>query len=216
MSIPSAYRYVLDETKRRTVVALVANGSSRQVAARYIGCAPNTIVRTAARIPEFARELAQAEQTAEITLLRSVQAAAKRPRHWRAAAWLLERRNPDDFAPRAPNVLTDQQVAQMINQMVEVLHEDVSEENYVRAMQKLEQIIADCKGANQSIIVEPHDDDFEDDEPFDDDSDDSDDDQSDHRLTNSPSIPDPSHLPCGADHPEVEIDLRIENQHVTD
>jgi hypothetical protein len=212
MPAPIAYRYVLDETKRRTVVALVANGSSRRVAARYIGCATNTITRTASRVPEFAAQLARAEQLSELNLLRNIQAAAKRPRHWRAAAWLLERRNPDDFAPRSPNVLTDQQVAEMIAQMIEVLHQDASEETYARAMQKLDQLLAECKSAGEPIVVEPRDDAFDDDEPFDDDLND---DQSDQNVDDSSPTPDPSHFPYGTNHLEVEIDLRTENQDAT-
>ncbi len=50
---------VLDETKRKTIIALLANGSSRRMAAGYVGCAPSTITRTAARDPEFAAQLAR-------------------------------------------------------------------------------------------------------------------------------------------------------------
>ena len=86
MPAPIALRYVLDESKRHTIVALVTNGSSRRVAARYVGCAASTITRTAARDPEFAAQLARAEEIAEINLLRSIQAAAKKKRHWTTTA----------------------------------------------------------------------------------------------------------------------------------
>jgi hypothetical protein len=212
MPSPLTYRYVLDETKRGIIVALVANGSSRRVAARYVGCAPSTITRTAARDPKFGAELAHAEQMAEINLLRAVQAAGKLPKYWRAAAWLLERRNPDDFAKRSPNVLTDTQVADMIGQLVEVLHEDVSEENYARAMQKLDQLLAECKSVKEPIVLEPRDDELADDEPFDDDRNDE---QFDPKDDDSPQIPDPLHLPYATNHPKVEIDLRTEDQDAT-
>ena len=59
---------MLDESNRRTIIALITNGSSRRVAARYVGCAHTTITRTAARDPEFAAQLARAEHSAEISL----------------------------------------------------------------------------------------------------------------------------------------------------
>ncbi len=149
---------------------------------------------------------------AEINLLRAVQAAGKLPKYWRAAAWLLERRNPDDFARRSPNVLTDAQVAEMIGQMVEVLHEDVSEENYARAMRKLDQLLVECKSVNEPIVLEPRDDGLADAEPFDDDPNDE---QVDPKDDDSPPIPDPLHLSYATNHPEVEIDLRTEGQDAT-
>ena len=47
----------LDEAKRRKIIALLANGSSRRVAARVVGCAHSTITRTAERDPEFAADV---------------------------------------------------------------------------------------------------------------------------------------------------------------
>jgi hypothetical protein len=217
MPPPLAHRYLLDETKRQIIVAMVANGSSRRVAARYIGCSPSTITRTAARVPAFGAQLARAEQTAEFNLLRAVQAAAKLPQHWRAAAWLLERRNPDDFARRSPNVLTDQQVVDIIDQMIEVLYKDVHEENYIRAMQKLDQLLVECKSVGAPIRVEPRDDPFDGDEPFPDQPFDADpnDQPSAPNADDSSPTPDPLHLDYATNHPEVGIDLRIDDQDAT-
>lgn len=79
---------VLDERKRRIVLALLANGSSQRVAARYVGCSPSTIANTIDRDPEFADVMAQAEQNSEIEALRLLRNAARKDRYWRAAAWL--------------------------------------------------------------------------------------------------------------------------------
>jgi hypothetical protein len=85
---------VLDETKRRMIIALLMNGSSRRMAAGFVGCAPSTITRTAARDAEFAAQLARAEGNAETEALSLIRKAAHKERYWRAAAWLLERKNP--------------------------------------------------------------------------------------------------------------------------
>ncbi len=60
-------RNILDDAKRRMVIALVTQGSSRRVAGRYVGCAGTTITRTAQRDPEFAAQLARAEQMKDHT-----------------------------------------------------------------------------------------------------------------------------------------------------
>ena len=72
---------VLDEKKRRQIIALLANGSSRRVAAHVAGCATSTIARTAQRDPEFAARLAAAEMHVEIEAMQSIRDAAKNGRY---------------------------------------------------------------------------------------------------------------------------------------
>lgn len=146
-------RNILDDAKRRMIIALVTQGSSRRVAGRFVGCAASTITRTALRDPDFAVQLARAEQMAEVNLLRAVQKAAKEPKHWRAAAWLLERRNPEDFAARQPSVVTSVQIADFIGQIVELIDDELPHENYRRAMRKINQWLVDNQAAYQPILV---------------------------------------------------------------
>jgi hypothetical protein len=108
----------LDEKKRRKILAILANGSSRRVAARVVGCAHSTIARTAQRDPAFAAELDAAEHCAEIEALRLIRDAARNQRYWRAAAWLLERRNPSDFAARSPELLNKDVTAELFARFV--------------------------------------------------------------------------------------------------
>lgn len=115
----------LTEAKRRKILMLVANGSSRRMAARWVGCAPSTITRTALRDPEFGRQLALAESRVEIEALRAIRAAAQQGRYWHAAAWLLERRNPRDFGRQSPKTLPAQEAAPMLTQIVESLREGI-------------------------------------------------------------------------------------------
>ena len=61
----------LDETRRRKIIALLANGSSRRVAARVVGCSHSSIARTAQRDPEIAAELDAAEHSCEIEALQN-------------------------------------------------------------------------------------------------------------------------------------------------
>ncbi len=116
---------VLDDVKRAEIVAIVSVGCSRRMAARYVGCAPSTIRATARRVEHFARELARAEQKSQIGLIKNIRDAAKKAQYWRAAAWALERLNPEDFAPRGPDVVTAEQMHSLIDQLAQVLVEHV-------------------------------------------------------------------------------------------
>ncbi len=116
---------VLDAVKRADILTILSVGCSRRAAARYVGCAPSTIAATAQRDPEFARQLARVEQTSQIGLIKNIRDAAKKPQYWRAAAWALERLNPEDFALRSPDVVTVEQMHAIIRQLAQVLVEHV-------------------------------------------------------------------------------------------
>jgi hypothetical protein len=154
MSTIIAGRGALDDAKRQRIIALITRGSSRRVAARYVGCAPSTITRAAQRDPAFVAQLAKAEQSAEISLLRRIQAAAKKERHWRAAAWLLERRNPEDFMARPPRLFTGLQVVAIFTQVAELLRGELPEDNCRRAIHKLDQLIVEFTAADLPVAVE--------------------------------------------------------------
>jgi hypothetical protein len=135
----------LDDQKRWKIISLLANGCSRRVAARFVGCSPMTITRTAARDPAFADQIAAAEHSAEIDALRLIRAAAKNERYWRAAAWFLERKNPDDYAPRPPFLFTPEQAKRLMAHLAIILNEEIPEENFDRAMKKIEQLLESCR-----------------------------------------------------------------------
>ncbi len=107
-------RPVLDAAKKREILAIVAVGCSRTVAAAYVGCAISTIQNTADRDPTFAEKLRQAACATELGLLKNIRNAAAKEQYWRAAAWALERRFPERYARRGPDVITLEQVAALL------------------------------------------------------------------------------------------------------
>lgn len=138
MAKPSR-RAVLDEAKRREICAVLAMGGSRRLAARYVGCAPSTIVRTAERDPLFRDQLLQAEGQHELLYLRNIQAAAKREQYWRAAAWMLERRYPERYAQLRPGTVTVQQIIELLAQFAEIVVQEVPDgEHQQRVLARLE------------------------------------------------------------------------------
>jgi hypothetical protein len=85
------------------VLAGIKLGQSRTQAGRAAGVTHQTIARWAERVPSFAAQLDQAEAEGQQLLLKIVVAAAAKnlPNTWQAAAWLLERRWPNDFGQKS-------------------------------------------------------------------------------------------------------------------
>ena len=131
----------LDETKRRKILALLANGSSRRVAARIAGCSHTTIARTAQRDPQFAAELDAAEHNSEIEALRQIRKAAKKDRYWRAAAWLLERTNPRDFTRRTPTTLSEEDAANLAMRVADPIIYKMSDKEFDEFQDRLYNIM---------------------------------------------------------------------------
>jgi len=120
----------LDDIKKREILAILSVGCSRRVAATYVGCSPATIRNTAQRDPQFAEQLRQADHHAELGYLRTIQKAGSDVRYWRAAAWALERKNPEDYAPPHPDVVTLDQIAQLMIDFAQLLHEEIPVARY--------------------------------------------------------------------------------------
>ena len=140
-------RPVLDQYKKREILAIISVGCSRRSAARYVGCSPKTISNTAERNAAFARSLRQAEQKSEIDNMKNIQDAAKKAQYWRAAAWILERRNPEDFAPKNPNALTIDDMRQLLAEFVQIIMEEVTVAKYrKRLLKRLDMLTARFRG----------------------------------------------------------------------
>jgi hypothetical protein len=116
---------VLDHVKKREILAILTVGCSRRTAARYVGCAAATIQNTADRDAEFAAQLHHANHAAEIEYAKSIEKAAKKEQYWRAAAWALERLNPEDYGKRSPGKLTPEEVRTLLTRLTEILLDEV-------------------------------------------------------------------------------------------
>jgi len=128
---------VLDPEKRRLIVALLRVGCSRRVAARHAGCSASTITRTAARDPAFSDQIARAETYLEIELLGAIRHAAKTDRYWRAAAWLLEKRSPQDYSRRSRAGCSAGQAMQLFRVALDSLRQELAAPEREEAMEKL-------------------------------------------------------------------------------
>ena len=109
----------LDDVKRREVCALVAAGCTLAGAARYVNCSAKTISREAERIPDFGEQLRRSQLAARLEPLRALRAKANT--HWRAAAWLLERVDPEQFARYDAKLLTPEEVGDLLDNIRDTL-----------------------------------------------------------------------------------------------
>ena len=133
---------VLDEAKRKRIIALLANGSSRRIAAPLCGLCPKH--DHAHRSPRSPIRGGVRPTPNAMPKSRPSTTSARPPqneRYWRAAASLLERRNPEDFAERQPNAATEEQVRQAVVALADVVLEGLSEERYHEILQRLANLV---------------------------------------------------------------------------
>ncbi len=116
---------VLDEGKQREVCALVSAGCGMELAAQYVGCNARTIRREALRDADFYERLRQAELRASLSPLDALRKASQT--HWRAAAWFLERTQPNRFGRRNLQKYTERDLAEMIRRFSAIVIEEVKD-----------------------------------------------------------------------------------------
>ncbi len=121
---------VLAGYKRREILAILGVGCSRRVAAKYVGCSVSTIQNTADRDPNFAQKLRRTENASEIGYMENIRNAGRNERYWRAAAWALERLNPEKYGKRGPDVITVDQIRDLMAQFAEIIVEEVPVAKY--------------------------------------------------------------------------------------
>ena len=129
---------ILDEIAKIKVLGLLELGHSRRAAARLLGCAANTITRAAARDPEFFAKLADAESQADSEALKLIRQTARQERYWRAAAWVLERRNPEDYGRRDPHTFSGDQVQEKFLRFLYAILPDVRRDRREAVMEKFD------------------------------------------------------------------------------
>jgi hypothetical protein len=144
---------VLDEGKQREIVAIISMGCSRRTAAQYVGCAHSTIQYTAERNEKFADKLERAQSQAVVTHVKNINSAAKKAQYWRAAAWALERLNPEEFAAPHPNAITIEQASRLLDCFARIVIEEVPVDAYRKSI--IKRLGELTKMVNESVPCEP-------------------------------------------------------------
>ena len=114
---------VLDEVKKGQICAILAVGCSRSTAAKFVGCAVDTIRNTAGRDSEFDAQLKQAESKHEVIHLKNIQAAGKK--YWRASAWALERLYPARYGTQGSDSIAKKRLTHVLDMFATIIAEEV-------------------------------------------------------------------------------------------
>ncbi len=111
--------------KRRELLDHIGQGATVEEAAQ-IGISLRTVQREARHNEFFDHDLQLALHAAPVDPHKLVARAART--HWRAAAWLLERTDPDRFAKRPPNSCRPETLREMSDWLIETALEATSPE----------------------------------------------------------------------------------------
>jgi hypothetical protein len=131
---------VLDDAKQREVCALLSAGCNLQAAAQYVGCATNTIRREADRNPDFGLRVREARLQAQLSPLQAMRKAANS--HWRAAAWMLERADPEHFDRRPSPAFRPKQARILKQDILAVLSAEIEDPDLlVRIRKQIRQLM---------------------------------------------------------------------------
>lgn len=118
---------LLDDAKRREISALLTAGYPMCAAADYAGCSVRTIKREINRNPEFGDRVRRAAIVGQMDPLATVRNAARTD--WRAAAWYLERTNPDQFVKRNPVLVKPEDMLKLMDDLAEKMLLEVQDED---------------------------------------------------------------------------------------
>jgi hypothetical protein len=151
---------MLTEAQRHELVALLAAGHSRRAAARLVGCARSTIYRVEARDPKFAERVARAEGPGENPQKkqdpRKIFPTLHQPSNWRAAAWVLERLNPEDFGPPRNASNFDLLVeADIFRSFVELVRDEIPRDVCCQLVRQINQLLAQYDAPSIPQLDEP-------------------------------------------------------------
>lgn len=105
------------------------------------------IAREMERDEAFAAEIQHHESNPEIGFMRNIQDAAQKAQYWRAAAWWLERRRPEDFGTKKPGMVTVAQFGAILSSLTQIITEEVLEMKKRKIIiKRLDKLVADILG----------------------------------------------------------------------
>ena len=138
---------VLSAVKKREILAIVSVGCGRRTAAAYVGCEPSLLTREMKKDAAFAAEMQRHESNPEIGFVRNIKDAAQKAQYWRAAAWWLERRNPEDFGSKKPGVVTVAQIQELLSGLTQIITEEVPIDKFRKnILKRVEIMVAEFLG----------------------------------------------------------------------
>lgn len=113
----------LDDAKRREICALVSAGAGIQRAAQYVGCSHSTVCREARRDGAFREQLRRAKATNCLSPLQAMRQSLQT--NWRAAAWLLERTDPEQYGRKYRHAFGRRELNALARDLIAIVKDEV-------------------------------------------------------------------------------------------
>jgi hypothetical protein len=101
---PGRHFKLADPQRRETLLEALTAGNTRKAACACAGFSEDAFARYCTAYPNFAEAVREAEATAEIRNVGKIQQASEK--NWRAAAWWLERRHPQEWGRKNQTIQT--------------------------------------------------------------------------------------------------------------
>jgi len=131
---PDEPSLLLDDAQQSRLCSLVAVGMAATTAAELVAGDAEALEQTTAADPRFAARVRQAAAQHEAALLATVSEAARSPKQWRAAVWLLERTRPDTYGRGRANTISQTQFDKVLRSFVKGLFDCVDDPESKRRM----------------------------------------------------------------------------------
>lgn len=90
--------FAINEEMEKEISHLLSDGMSQAKVARAMGINEKTIIEHRRRFPEFSERIEKAKMETDRLAHKSIKVGMIKD--WRAGAWWLERRHPDEFRER--------------------------------------------------------------------------------------------------------------------
>jgi hypothetical protein len=116
---------ILNDVRRHELCRLLAAGREIGEAARAVGCSLRTVRRESASDEGFGRQLSEARLAGRLDPVDHLRQAALTD--WRAAAWLLERLDPQQFARRSRSTCTPKDLQTLVDRVIETALQDIDD-----------------------------------------------------------------------------------------
>ena len=108
---------ILDKRTQDTIIDYISKGNYIKTACLAAGVCESTFWNWNHRAEngeqdyiDFLEPIKKAREQSVVSNVSLIQEAAKKPQNWPAAAWLLERTRPDDYAKREPAIIVESKV----------------------------------------------------------------------------------------------------------
>jgi hypothetical protein len=132
----------LTAAEKKSILAIITVGCSRETAARYVNCSVWKIREQMKSDSNFAAQMAKAAQESELYFIQKIRSAAEKEQYWRAAAWALERRYPNRYAVKNGKKIPQEQVVNILNKLAAVVVNEVSgKEEQQRLLKRIKMLV---------------------------------------------------------------------------